>query len=124
MGVFLTFDFSLCDQIPHPGWGMRVVGVSTDWCIIILNVAVLVCCVLIVEHSFQGAKLFNLSGLSHGCYPKTEIHNLGRFISVMKFRPLQWRASHPFVLVDRYVYMWEWMLVGEGVLGPGDPLLL
>ena len=37
----------------------------------------------------------------HGQYPKTEIHNLGRFISVMKFRPLEWRSAHPCVLVDR-----------------------
>merc|ERR1712226_1591160 len=27
--------------------------------------------------------------------------NLGRFISVMKFRPLQWRQAHPYLLIDR-----------------------
>ena len=27
--------------------------------------------------------------------------NLARFISVMKFRPLIWRNSHPSVLADR-----------------------
>ena len=51
---------------------------------------------------FQGAKLFYLSGLVNGKYPKTEIHNLGLFISRMKFRPLTWRNSHPYVLVDRF----------------------
>ncbi|KAI8804043.1 hypothetical protein BJ742DRAFT_682433 [Cladochytrium replicatum] len=50
---------------------------------------------------YQGAKLFYLSGLIHGRYPKTEILNLSRFISVMKFRPLVWRNTHPYVLVDR-----------------------
>lgn len=35
-------------------------------------------------------------------YPKREIHNLARFISVMKFHPLSWRAAHPYVLVDRF----------------------
>lgn len=50
---------------------------------------------------FQGAKLFYLSGLVHGSYPKLEIHNLARFISVMKFRPLQWRTTHPYCLADR-----------------------
>eukprot|EP00794_Sanderia_malayensis_P010984 gene10984-12147_t len=50
---------------------------------------------------YQGAKLFNLSGISHGSYSKTEIHNLGRFISVMKFRPLKWRSTHPYVMADR-----------------------
>ena len=51
---------------------------------------------------FQGAKLFYLSGLVYGSYPKVEIHNLGRFISVTKFRPLTWRISHPYILADRY----------------------
>lgn len=50
---------------------------------------------------YQGAKLFHLSGLVRGEYLKNEVHNLGRFISVMKFRPLQWRTSHPYLLVDR-----------------------
>jgi len=38
----------------------------------------------------------------NGEYQKTEVHNLGRFISVMKYRPLQWRTTHPYILVDRY----------------------
>ncbi|KAJ3328140.1 Glycoside hydrolase 2 (Mannanase, beta-galactosidase) [Blyttiomyces sp. JEL0837] len=50
---------------------------------------------------YQGAKLFYLSGLINGRYPKQEILNLSRFISVMKFRPLTWRNSHPYVLADR-----------------------
>jgi len=49
----------------------------------------------------DGAKLFYLSGLINGKYPKREIMNLARFISVMKFRPLSWVNSHPFVLADR-----------------------
>ncbi|XP_050945584.1 ribosome biogenesis protein bms1 isoform X2 [Cucumis melo] len=49
-----------------------------------------------------GAKLFYLSGLIHGKYPKREVHNLARFISVMKFQPLSWRTNHPYVLVDRF----------------------
>merc|ERR1719430_3048245 len=49
----------------------------------------------------QGAKLFYLSGMVHGEYQKTEVHNLGRFISVMKFRPLIWRSTHPYLLADR-----------------------
>ena len=54
---------------------------------------------------FQGAKLFYLSGLVYGSYPKVEIHNLGRFISVTKFRPLAWRITHPYILTDRYKRM-------------------
>ncbi|KAK4254819.1 hypothetical protein QN277_007910 [Acacia crassicarpa] len=51
---------------------------------------------------YDGAKLFYLSGLIHGKYLKREVHNLARFISVMKFHPLSWRTSHPYILVDRF----------------------
>ncbi|EEB08681.1 GTP binding protein Bms1 [Schizosaccharomyces japonicus yFS275] len=50
---------------------------------------------------YQGAKLFYLSGVLNGRYPDREILNLSRFISVMKFRPLQWRNQHPYLLADR-----------------------
>ncbi|GLI71471.1 hypothetical protein VaNZ11_016609 [Volvox africanus] len=51
---------------------------------------------------YDGAKLFYLSGLQHGKYLKREVHNLARFISVMKHRPLTWRLAHPYTLVDRF----------------------
>ena len=35
-------------------------------------------------------------------YTKREVHNLARFISVMKFQPLSWRTNHPYVLSDRF----------------------
>ena len=51
---------------------------------------------------YQGAKLFYLSGVINGRYPDREVHNLSRFISVMKNpRPLVWRNSHPYCLADR-----------------------
>uniref|UniRef100_A0A3Q3H2N0 BMS1 ribosome biogenesis factor n=1 Tax=Kryptolebias marmoratus TaxID=37003 RepID=A0A3Q3H2N0_KRYMA len=50
---------------------------------------------------YQGAKLFYLSGMVYGEYQTQEVKNLGRFICVMKFRPLVWQSSHPYVLVDR-----------------------
>lgn len=50
---------------------------------------------------YQGAKLFCLSGMVYGEYQTQEVKNLGRFISVMKFCPLVWQTSHPYVLVDR-----------------------
>ena len=46
-------------------------------------------------------QVFYLSGIRYGRYPKMEIHNLNRFLSVMKFRPLSWRTKHPYVVVDR-----------------------
>ncbi|EPQ27815.1 uncharacterized protein PFL1_04560 [Pseudozyma flocculosa PF-1] len=50
---------------------------------------------------YDGAKLFYLSGIINGRYPDTEIVNLSRFISVMKFRPLVFRNAHPYLLADR-----------------------
>lgn len=53
---------------------------------------------------YQGAKLFYLSGVINGRYPDREIHNLSRFISVMKNpRPLIWRNSHAYCLADRFL---------------------
>ncbi|PNT77466.1 hypothetical protein BRADI_1g63330v3 [Brachypodium distachyon] len=50
----------------------------------------------------EGAKLFYLSGLIHGKYTKREVHNLARFISVIKPVPLSWRMAHPYLLADRF----------------------
>lgn len=50
---------------------------------------------------YPGAKLFYLSGVINGRYPDREILNLTRMISVTKFRPLQWRNEHPYMLSDR-----------------------
>jgi ribosome biogenesis protein BMS1 len=53
---------------------------------------------------YQGAKLFYLSGVLNGRYPDREIHNLSRFLSVMKNpRPIIWRNSHPYCLADRFL---------------------
>ena len=49
-----------------------------------------------------GAKLFYLSNLVNGEYLKNEVRNLSRFILVQKLGPLSWRASHGYVLADRY----------------------
>jgi ribosome biogenesis protein BMS1 len=31
----------------------------------------------------------------------SQVHNLARFISVAKFRPLIWRNTHPYIIADR-----------------------
>lgn len=52
---------------------------------------------------YDGAKLFYLSGLqADGMYPKTEIHNLGRYLTIMKIRQLSWRSEHSYVVADRF----------------------
>jgi ribosome biogenesis protein BMS1 len=62
----------------------------------------------ILKHRFwtdvyPGAKLFYLSSLEKsGRYPKREVSNLARFISVAKYRPLIWRNHHPYILADRF----------------------
>lgn len=53
---------------------------------------------------YNGAKLFYLSGVVNGRYPDREVHNLSRFLSIMKNpRPLIWRNSHPYALADRFL---------------------
>ncbi|OTA58460.1 putative ribosome biogenesis protein [Hypoxylon sp. EC38] len=52
---------------------------------------------------YQGAHLFYLSGVINGRYPDREIHNLSRFLSVMKNpRPLIWRNTHPYAVIDSF----------------------
>lgn len=52
---------------------------------------------------YQGAHLFYLSGVMNGRYPDREVHNLSRFLSVMKNpRPLIWRNSHPYSVIDSF----------------------
>ncbi|ERS96425.1 hypothetical protein HMPREF1624_07335 [Sporothrix schenckii ATCC 58251] len=52
---------------------------------------------------YQGAHLFYLSGVINGRYPDREVHNLSRFLSVMKNpRPLIWRNSHPYAVIDSF----------------------
>jgi ribosome biogenesis protein BMS1 len=53
------------------------------------------------QEIYDGAKLFYLSGLVHGAYPKGDVNNLALYISRTKTRPLQWRSVHPYLLVDR-----------------------
>lgn len=50
---------------------------------------------------FQGAKLFLMSGMKNGEYIQRDVHNLARFISVMKFKPSTWKTTHPFIVADR-----------------------
>jgi ribosome biogenesis protein BMS1 len=50
---------------------------------------------------YQGAKLFLMSGMKNGEYIQRDVHNLARFISVMKFKPSTWKTTHPFIVADR-----------------------
>lgn len=45
--------------------------------------------------------MFYLTGMVNNEYRKHEIHNLARFISVMKFKDLGYRANHSFLIADR-----------------------
>lgn len=52
---------------------------------------------------YPGAKLFYFSGCHQQSqqYLPGEVLALSRFVSAMKFRPLQWHNTHPYLLVDR-----------------------
>eukprot|EP00516_Mucochytrium_quahogii_P007473 CAMPEP_0203745506 /NCGR_PEP_ID=MMETSP0098-20131031/1197_1 /ASSEMBLY_ACC=CAM_ASM_000208 /TAXON_ID=96639 /ORGANISM=" , Strain NY0313808BC1" /LENGTH=1171 /DNA_ID=CAMNT_0050633303 /DNA_START=86 /DNA_END=3601 /DNA_ORIENTATION=- len=50
---------------------------------------------------YPGAKLFYLSGVINNKYRKNEIVNLSLFISRIKCKPLIWRNTHPYMIVDR-----------------------
>ena len=50
----------------------------------------------------KGARLFCFSGFRNRKYLHHEVKNLGRFLSVMKIRPLSWRTEHSYILADRF----------------------
>lgn len=50
---------------------------------------------------YKGAKLFDFTSVVNGKYLKHEIKRLSMYISRLKFRPLVWRNTHPYVLFDR-----------------------
>lgn len=35
-------------------------------------------------------------------YPKTEVHNLGRYLTIMKTKQLSWRVQHSYLVADRF----------------------
>lgn len=52
---------------------------------------------------YDGCKLFYFSGLqADGMYPKTEVNNLCRFITVQKIKLLSWRVQHSYMVTDRF----------------------
>lgn len=53
------------------------------------------------DEVYAGAKLFYMTHFVRGEYVNREVENLTRFISVMKYRPADWRQSHSYLLVDR-----------------------
>ena len=73
---------------------------------------------------YQGAKLFYLSGTTHGSYSRVEICNLARFMSVMKFRPLSWRNTHPYVLADRVEDVTDPELLARDPQAPRNVVLM
>ena len=50
---------------------------------------------------YKGAKVFEFMGVVNGKYRKHEVKRLALYVSRVKFRPLVWRNTHPYVLVDR-----------------------
>eukprot|EP00520_Triparma_pacifica_P003567 CAMPEP_0118637182 /NCGR_PEP_ID=MMETSP0785-20121206/3017_1 /TAXON_ID=91992 /ORGANISM="Bolidomonas pacifica, Strain CCMP 1866" /LENGTH=512 /DNA_ID=CAMNT_0006528353 /DNA_START=150 /DNA_END=1685 /DNA_ORIENTATION=+ len=51
---------------------------------------------------YQGAKIFHFNGIVNNKYLKNECKQLTLYINRVKFRPLQWRNTHPYVIIDRH----------------------
>lgn len=50
---------------------------------------------------YKGAKMFEFMGVINGKYRKHEVKRLSLYVSRVKFRPLIWRNTHPYLVVDR-----------------------
>lgn len=51
---------------------------------------------------YEGAKMFYFSGCVNGKFLKHEVKQLSLLLQRVKYRPLVWRNTHPYVLVDRF----------------------
>ncbi|MCL7029351.1 hypothetical protein MKW94_001903 [Papaver nudicaule] len=51
---------------------------------------------------YEEARIFCLSGFHHEMYQEHEIRELANFLLAMEFQTLSWRATHPYLLVDRF----------------------
>lgn len=51
---------------------------------------------------YNGAKMFYFSGTINEKFLKHEVKQLSLFISRVKYRPLIWRNTHPYIVVDRH----------------------
>lgn len=50
---------------------------------------------------YKGAKIFEFTGVVNGKYLKHEVKRMSLYITRLKYRPLIWRNTHPYLLVDR-----------------------
>ena len=64
--------------------------------------------------------MFEFMGVINGKYRKHEVKRLALYIGRVKFRPLVWRNTHPYVLVDRVEDVTPVPRAGEEVQ-PGGP---
>ena len=48
------------------------------------------------------AKLFYLFGIKNGLYVKMQMHNLARYLKVIKPNEIGFRQNHPYILADRF----------------------
>ena len=51
---------------------------------------------------YDGAKMFYFGGVVNGKYLKHEVKQLTLLLGRVKYRPLVWRNTHPYVVVDRH----------------------
>ncbi|KAH9411287.1 40S ribosome biogenesis protein [Ordospora pajunii] len=48
-----------------------------------------------------GIKFFHVGGVASGLYSDMDVTSLCRMLGVMKCRPIEWKCTHPHVIVDR-----------------------
>ncbi|KRX10661.1 P-loop containing nucleoside triphosphate hydrolase [Pseudocohnilembus persalinus] len=48
-------------------------------------------------------KLFTIPGIqSDGLYPKRDVINLARYLSIIKYAQVPWKMNHPYIVPDRW----------------------
>lgn len=55
-----------------------------------------------IKEATDKAKLFYLFGIKNGLYVKMQMHNLARYLKVIKPNEIGFRQNHPYVYADRF----------------------
>lgn len=55
-----------------------------------------------VKEATDKAKLFYLYGIKNGLYVKMQMHNLARYLKVIKPNEIGFRQNHPYIYADRF----------------------
>ena len=76
--------------------------VDIVWCHTCTNPPAFICILVTITRKNFYPKMFYFGGVVNGKYLKHEVKQLTLLLGRVKYRPLMWRNTHPYLVVDRH----------------------